>query len=119
VTPSQWSSDPFTPVMRSGPLNSGEFDIDWKAARPPFDPQWRLFGRADSDDKASIIAFLAAFDALKASGRAPSESIKVAWEGEEEAGSPHLADILRTNQSLLSSDLWLIGDAPVHHHDGQ
>ncbi len=23
VTPSQWSSDPFIPVMRSGPLNSG------------------------------------------------------------------------------------------------
>jgi acetylornithine deacetylase/succinyl-diaminopimelate desuccinylase-like protein len=119
VTPSQWSSDPFTPVMRSGPLNSGPHDIDWKAVRPPFDPQWRLFGRAASDDKASIIAFLAAFDALKASGRAPSVNIKVAWEGEEEAGSPHLADILHKNQSLLSSDLWLIGDAPVHQSGRQ
>jgi acetylornithine deacetylase/succinyl-diaminopimelate desuccinylase-like protein len=114
VTPSQWKSDPFVPVMRSGPLNSGEHDIDLKAARSPFDPEWRLFGRAASDDKASIVAFLTAFDALKAAGRKPSVNIKVVWEGEEEAGSPHLAQILRDNQKLLASDLWLIGDAPVH-----
>lgn len=114
VTPSQWKSDPFIPVMRSGPLNSGEHDIDLKSERSPFDPEWRLFGRAVSDDKASIVAFLAAFDALKASGRRPSVNIKVAWEGEEEAGSPHLAQILRDNQTLLASDLWLIGDAPLH-----
>jgi acetylornithine deacetylase/succinyl-diaminopimelate desuccinylase-like protein len=114
VTPSQWSSDPFIPVMRSGPLNSGEHDIDWKNAKSPFGPEWRLFGRAASDDKASIVAFLAAFDALKASGRKPSVNIKVAWEGEEEAGSTHLAEILRTNQALFAADLWLIGDAPVH-----
>jgi acetylornithine deacetylase/succinyl-diaminopimelate desuccinylase-like protein len=114
VTPSQWTSDPFVPVMRSGPLNSGERDIDLKSVRPPFDPEWRLFGRAASDDKASIVAFLAAFDALKASARKPSVNIKVVWEGEEESGSPHLAEILRSNQALLASDLWLIGDAPVH-----
>ena len=79
--------------MRSGPLNSGAHDIDWKAARSPFDPKWRLFGRAASDDKASIIACLAAFDALKASGRAPSVSIKVAWEGENEAAKMNEAQI--------------------------
>ena len=114
VTPSQWSSDPFVPVMRSGPLNSGEHDIDWKSARPPYDPEWRFFGRAVSDDKASIVAFLTAFDALKASGRKPSVNIKVVWDGEEEAGSPHLAEILRRNQMLCAADLWLIGDGPVH-----
>ena len=114
VTPSQWSSDPFIPVMRSGPLNSGEHVIDWKSASPPFDPEWRFFGRAASDDKASIVAFLAAFDALKASGLKPSVNIKVAWEGEEEAGSTHLSEILRRNQALFAADLWLIGDAPVH-----
>jgi acetylornithine deacetylase/succinyl-diaminopimelate desuccinylase-like protein len=114
VTPSEWKSDPFIPVMRSGPLNSGGHDIDLKAARSPFNPEWRLFGRAASDDKASIVAFLAAFDALKASGRKTSVNIKVAWEGEEEVGSPHLAQILRENQTLLASDLWLIGDGPLH-----
>lgn len=114
VTPSQWSSDAFIPVMRSGPFNSGAHDVDWRSAKSPFDSGWRFFGRAASDDKASIVAFLAAFDALKASGRKPSVNLKVVWEGEEEAGSPHLAETLRTYQSLLAADLWLIGDGPVH-----
>jgi len=114
VTPSQWSSDPFNPVMRSGPLNTGEHEVDWKNARPPYDPEWRLFARAVSDDKASIVAFLGAFDALKSSGVPPSVNIKVLWEGEEEAGSTHLAQILRSNRTLLASDLILIGDGPVH-----
>jgi acetylornithine deacetylase/succinyl-diaminopimelate desuccinylase-like protein len=114
VTPSQWSSDPFEPVMRSGPLHTGEREIDWKHAAPPFDPQWRLFARAASDDKASIVAFLAAFDALKALHARPSVNIKVVWEGEEEAGSTHLAQILGANRPLFASDLWLIGDGPVH-----
>jgi acetylornithine deacetylase/succinyl-diaminopimelate desuccinylase-like protein len=119
VTPAQWSSDPFDPVMRSSALNTGEHNVDWKdAAGPhahrPFDPEWRLFGRAVSDDKASIVAFLAAFDALKATGKTPSVNIKVLWEGEEESGSPHLADTLRANRALLAADLILIGDGPVH-----
>src|SRR5262249_3131741 len=33
---------------------------------------------------------------------------------EEEAGSNHLGEILRPNVARLSSDLWLIGDGPVH-----
>ena len=115
VTPSQWKTDPFTPVMRSGPLNSGEHEVNWKAdATSTFDPQWRLFARSASDDKASIIAFLAAFDALKATGHKLTVNVKVAWEGEEERGSPHLAALLRTYHDLLTSDLWLIGDGPVH-----
>src|ERR1700722_14273562 len=114
VTPSQWSSDPFVPVMRSGALNSGEHVVDWTSAHGPFDPEWRLFGRAVSDDKASIVAFLAAFDALKAAAKAPSVNVKVLWEGEEESGSPHLAGLLRNNRALLAADLVLIGDGPVH-----
>jgi acetylornithine deacetylase/succinyl-diaminopimelate desuccinylase-like protein len=114
VTPSQWSSNPFAPVMRSGALSASAREIDWRSVSPPFDPEWRLFGRAASDDKASIVAFLAAFDALKATRRSPSVNIKVLWEGEEEAGSPHLGQVLHDNQRLLGADLILIGDGPVH-----
>ena len=114
VTPSQWATPPFDPVMRSGPLGSGEHVVDWKKAKPPYDPEWRLYARSTGDDKISELAFLAAFDALKAVGKKPSVNIKVVWEGEEEAGSPHLQDILRKNADKLSSDLWLIGDGPVH-----
>ena len=114
VTPAQWSSDPFVPVMREHALTDTPRDIDWKKAARPFDPEWRLFGRAVSDDKASIEALLAAFDALKATRNAPSVNIKVLWEGEEEAGSEHLSHALHENQKLLSADLILIGDGPVH-----
>jgi acetylornithine deacetylase/succinyl-diaminopimelate desuccinylase-like protein len=114
VTPSEWASDPFVPVLRSGPLHSGEREIDWKHASTPLDPEWRFYGRAVADDKASIIAFLAAFDALKAAGRKPSVNVKILWEGEEESGSTHLAAILNDNATRLKSDLWIIGDGPVH-----
>lgn len=113
VTPSQWRSDPFRPVMRAG-IGDDARDIDWQGVTGRLDPEWRLFGRGTSDDKSSIVAFLAAFDALKASGQKPSVNIKVFWEGEEEAGSPHLEAVLKANRDLLAADLWLIGDAPVH-----
>src|ERR1700693_433478 len=119
VTPSQWNSDPFLPLMRSGSMGANAREIDWRHARAPFDPEWRLYGRAASDDKASIVAFLSAFDALQAGHRHPSIDIKVAWEGEEETGSPHLARILARNQALLTSDAWLIGDGPVHQSGRQ
>jgi acetylornithine deacetylase/succinyl-diaminopimelate desuccinylase-like protein len=109
VTSEQWNSDPFVPVMRDGAK-----DVDWKNAKPPFDPEWHFFGRATADDKNSITAFLAGFDALKAIGHKPSINIKVFWEGEEGRSSPHLAEILRSHKDELCADLWLIGDAPVH-----
>lgn len=111
VTPSQWASDPFMPVMKDGLAGKA---VDWKAAKPPFNPEWRLFGRATADDKSAIVTFLAAFDALRALHRTPSVNIKVIWEGEEERGSPHLDAILKDHAANLAADLWLIGDGPVH-----
>jgi acetylornithine deacetylase/succinyl-diaminopimelate desuccinylase-like protein len=113
VVPDQWKSDPFAPVMRDMKANPPA-DVDWHKATSPFDPEWRLFGRAVADDKVSIAAFLSAFDALKASGRKPNVNLRVFWEGEEEAGSAHLAQILAANAALLKSDLWLIGDGAMH-----
>ncbi len=76
VTPAQWSSDPFTPVMRTGGSVKDK-EIDWRHAPPPLDPEWRLYARAAGDDKATIVAFLAAFDALKAARAATSVNVKV------------------------------------------
>lgn len=113
VRADQWTSDPFVPVMRDVKASPAA-DVDWRLGLTAIDPEWRLFGRAVADDKATIVAFLAAFDALKASGRKPSVNLRVFWEGEEEAGSPHLARILAANADLLKADLWLIGDGPLH-----
>lgn len=122
VTPSQWNSDPFVPVLRSGPLLPGlpttaAPGINPQSVNPPYNPLSRLFGRAAADDKASIVAFLAAFDALRSLHRTPSANLKVLWEGEEEAGSPHLAEILRDHAAALKCDLLLIGDGPVHQSE--
>ena len=111
VTPSDWKSDPFVPVMRTG--IEGDY-VDWKVTKSPFNPEWRLFGRAAADDKSSITAYLMAFDAMKASGIKPSVNIKVLWEGEEERGSGHLAETLRPHLDALKADLLLIGDGPLH-----
>ena len=114
VVPAQWATPPFDPVLRSASLDKAGTPLPWPAKAARFDPEWRLYGRGASDDKAAIAAFLAAFDAVKASGRRPSVNIKIVWEGEEEAGSPHLQAVLDANKALLASDLWLIGDGPVH-----
>jgi acetylornithine deacetylase/succinyl-diaminopimelate desuccinylase-like protein len=120
VDPAEWRSPPWQPVLRTGPLPASPRDVDLAsladtAAGPgPLDGEWRLFGRAASDDKAPIVAMLAALDAVRAAGRAPAINVKFFFEGEEEAGSPHLAAILARHRELLGADAWLLADGPVH-----
>ncbi len=92
LDPKEWATPPWQPVLRDD----------------------RLYARSASDDKAPIIAIAIALDALKASGIPLRANIKFVFEGEEEAGSPHLAAILAKYKDLLSSDVWLICDGPVH-----
>ena len=91
VEPERWASPPWTPVLRDGPLGPSARTLDLGAERGPLDPEWRIFARSASDDKAPILAIAAALDALKAPGARPSVNLKLFFEGEEEAGSPHLA----------------------------
>jgi acetylornithine deacetylase/succinyl-diaminopimelate desuccinylase-like protein len=86
-------------------------------ATPPWQPTMkgdRLYARSASDDKAPIVAWAAALDALKSAGIPLRSNVKFIVEGEEEAGSPHLAQILAANRDLLRGDVWLICDGPVH-----
>src|SRR6185436_6092980 len=52
--------------------------------------------------------------ALKANSIALTSNIKFVFEGEEEAGSSHLGEIIKLNKDLLESDAWIICDGPVH-----
>ena len=91
--PKQWTETaPWEPVFRSG----------------------RIYARSASDDKAGVMAILTAFSALKDKGVALTSNIKFFFEGEEEAGSPHLGEIIDRNKDLLAADAWIIGDGPVH-----
>lgn len=109
VDTSQWKSPPWQPVMRDEAGN----DVDWRGAKS-IDPEWRFFARSSADDKAPIMAMLAALDALKAAGVKPSVNLRFVFEGEEEAGSPHLADYLKRFRAELRADAWLFCDGPVH-----
>ena len=106
-----WLSPPFQPTLRSAPPESRPV-----TARPsgPIDPDWRLYARGAGDDKGSIQALISALDALRASAVEPSVNIKLLYEGEEEQGSPHFAEIVRRNLPLLRADLLVMGDGPMH-----
>jgi acetylornithine deacetylase/succinyl-diaminopimelate desuccinylase-like protein len=118
VSQKGWRSDPFTPVMRTGPLSADPQAVDWRVAAV-LDPDWRLYARSAGDDKASIEALLVAMDALKARGLKPSVNIKLFYEGEEEQGSPHLQTIVDANRDRLKADLVVMGDGPMHQSGRQ
>ena len=102
VDAKMWTNgQPFTPVLN----NTG--------------PESRLYARSASDDKAPIIAQLTALDALKGAGIRLKSNIKFFYEGEEEAGSAHVAQILEKYKPLLAADIWLFCDGPVHQNRQQ
>src|ERR1041385_7052242 len=114
VDPKAWTaSPPFQPTWRSAAMESGG-QIVTLPANGEINPEWRLYARSASDDKAGVMAILTAFDALRAQNSTPSINIKFLFEGEEEAGSPHLGDIIDLHKELLQSDAWIICDGPVH-----
>ena len=104
-----WRGLPWTPVLR----DAGGRDVPL-AGEGPLDPESRLYARSAGDDKAAIVAMLGALDALHAAKRAPAFHLRLVFEGEEEAGSPHLASYLAHDSLLLRPDAWLICDGPVH-----
>jgi len=113
LDPKEWATPPWQPVVRDRPLNEDGRVIPLPASGP-IDPQWRIYARSASDDKAPVISITTALDALKAARIPLHSNIKILFEGEEEAGSPHLESIIKKYKDLLGSDVWLICDGPVH-----
>ena len=110
-----WSgSKPWEPVLRSASLEKGGKFIPFPKAGERIDPEWRIYARSASDDKAGVFAILTAFDALIAKGIKPTVNIKFFFEGEEEAGSPNLKAILTKHKDLLKADAFIVCDGPVH-----
>jgi cysteinylglycine-S-conjugate dipeptidase len=84
--PADWDSDPFQPAERQG----------------------RLYGRGAADDKAGIAVHLAA---LRAHGDRLPVGVTVLVEGEEEIGSPTLAEFLAAYADRLRADAVVFADA--------
>jgi acetylornithine deacetylase/succinyl-diaminopimelate desuccinylase-like protein len=95
-------------------LESGGQIVTLPPEGETINPEWRLYARSAADDKAGVMAILTAVDALRAQGITPSLNIKFFFDGEEEAGSPHLGEIIDLNKELLAADAWIICDGPVH-----
>jgi acetylornithine deacetylase/succinyl-diaminopimelate desuccinylase-like protein len=110
----EWTTPPFAPVLRSGSLAHGGQVIPMPPPGTPFDPAWRIYARSAGDDKVPIIAMMAALDAIRAAALQTHSHVKFVFEGEEEAGSPHLEQILRENKARFAGDLWFICDSPNH-----
>jgi acetylornithine deacetylase/succinyl-diaminopimelate desuccinylase-like protein len=83
---SMWESEPFVAVERDG----------------------RLFGRGAADDKAGVMAHIAA---LRAFGDDLPVGVVVFVEGEEEFGSSSLEEILRQYRDQLTADVIVIADS--------
>lgn len=79
----------------------------------PFEPTIRgeyLYARGASDMKGQVAAILSAIESAAHSGPLPV-NIKIILEGEEEIGSPNLAEFISEHKSLLSCDFALNPDA--------
>jgi acetylornithine deacetylase/succinyl-diaminopimelate desuccinylase-like protein len=83
--PANWDTEPFQPTERNG----------------------RLYGRGTADDKAGLAVHLAA---LRAQGDELPVGVTVLVEGEEEIGSPTLAEFLQAYSGMLPADLVVFAD---------
>ncbi len=84
---------------------------------PPFEPtirDGRIYARGIGDNKGQHFAQLLALEAhLKVTGMLPCNVIFL-LEGEEEIGSPRIAEFVAAHADRLNADLVVTADGPLH-----
>jgi acetylornithine deacetylase/succinyl-diaminopimelate desuccinylase-like protein len=85
-----WHSGPFEPVIKDG----------------------KVFARGSADDKGQFYMHVKALEVMAKTDSLES-NIKFLIEGEEEVGSPNLADFVRQNRDMLKADVILISDSSM------
>ena len=97
----------------------GHYDVQpvdpldlWQS--PPFEATIRdgeIYARGSADDKGQVFMHFKAVEAhMKQNGRLPV-NIKFIIEGEEEVGSEHLDDFVRSHKRELAADVVVISDS--------
>ena len=87
-----WHSDPFDPQLVDGPRGK------------------RIVARGAVDDKGQVVSFMEAVRAhLAVNGKLPVR-LTILLEGEEENGSPSLAELLTNEREALKADFVLVAD---------
>jgi acetylornithine deacetylase/succinyl-diaminopimelate desuccinylase-like protein len=85
-----WATEPFAAVEKDG----------------------RLYGRGAADDKAGIMAHVAAYSAVAdVLGTELGLGVTFFFEGEEEAGSPTFRTFLEAHRDLLRADVIVVADS--------
>ncbi|HJS53727.1 MAG TPA: dipeptidase [Chitinophagaceae bacterium] len=85
-----WHSGPFDPVIRDG----------------------KIFARGSCDDKGQFYMHVKALETMVQTNSLVT-NIKFCIEGEEEVGSPNLADFIKAKKELLKADVILISDTSM------
>src|SRR5690606_5871518 len=98
----------------------GHYDVQpaeplelWKSS--PFEPDIRegkIYARGACDDKGQFYMHVKALEIMSKTNTLAT-NIKFIIEGEEEVGSPHLADFVKNNHDLLNADVVLISDSSM------
>ncbi|WNE98723.1 M20/M25/M40 family metallo-hydrolase [Streptomyces luomodiensis] len=92
-----WRTDPFEPVIEDG----------------------RLYARGAADDKGQVLFHTLGIRAhLAVTGRrAPAVNLKLLIEGEEESGSPHFPELIRSYAGRLACDVVIVSDTGMWSED--
>ena len=85
-----WDSPPFEPVIKDG----------------------KIFARGSCDDKGQFYMHVKALEIMLQTNSL-NTNVKFCIEGEEEVGSPNLADFVKSNKDLLKADVVLISDTAM------
>jgi acetylornithine deacetylase/succinyl-diaminopimelate desuccinylase-like protein len=112
-----WLNAPGKPTI----LYYGHYDVQpvdpvnlWTS--PPFEATVRdgeIYARGAADDKGQVFMHIKAVEAYLSQGGSLPLNIKFFIEGEEEVGSTHLDDFVRSHKQDLSSDVVVISDSPM------
>lgn len=109
-------TDPSLPTV----LVYGHYDVQpvdpielWKS--DPFEPEIRdgaIYARGANDDKGQLFMHIKAFEFLVRTGRL-RHNVKFIFEGEEEIGSPSLAEWAGSHREMLYADIILVSDTTM------
>jgi acetylornithine deacetylase/succinyl-diaminopimelate desuccinylase-like protein len=99
---------PFQPCLVDG---DRIVDID---STTVFDPEWRIYARSASDDKAPIMSLVQAMAALRATGQAPTWNLIVILDGQEESGAGNFRRYVQAHPEEFQADLAITIDGPRH-----
>ena len=117
VVRADWAGPPGGPAI----LVYGHYDVqptgsagEWRT--PPFELTADgdvIHGRGVTDDKGPVYIVLAVARAFAEQNGGPPLTVKFLFEGEEEIGSPHLAEYVTEHAAELTADLVISADGAM------